>query len=107
MTSRVMHLKDVAEKLGVSKATIYALIRTGVLPPGFLLGASSRGWRESDIEAWIDLRAEAPKFADASHRTAAASKARSTARTTDLPTDNQIALDYQSRCVAAEGLSRP
>jgi len=74
MTDRVLRVKDVAAKLGVSKAQIYILIRAGGFPLGVLLGASMRGWRESDIDAWIDSRPKAPRYGNAIHRTDKATK---------------------------------
>lgn len=56
-TKRIIRQKDVCEKLGLSKATIWLYVRTrNDFPKPIRLGANSVGWLESDIDAWIDAR---------------------------------------------------
>jgi len=45
-----MSVQAVAEKLGVTPATIYRWARTGVIPPGKQWGPRTRRWRASDLE---------------------------------------------------------
>ena len=40
---------ELAKALGVSRCTVYALVRKGVLPQGVRLGRSRR-WRVADIQ---------------------------------------------------------
>ena len=49
-------LHQVTAHVGLSKATIYKMIKAGTFPAPKQLGARSVGWLESDIQAWIDSR---------------------------------------------------
>ena len=56
-TKRIIRQKEVCNKLGLSKATVWLYVRTrNDFPKPFRLGANSVGWLESDIDAWIDAR---------------------------------------------------
>jgi len=50
---KVLRMKDVIAKLGLSRSTIYNLINAGDFPPSFRLHKQSVGWLESDIDEWI------------------------------------------------------
>lgn len=53
---RVLRLKDVRIKTGLSRSTIYAHVKAGFFPERILLGPRSVGWLESDINDWIQIR---------------------------------------------------
>jgi prophage regulatory protein len=53
-------LSEVEERLGLTKATIYRLIRCGQFPRQVKIGAQAVRWHRSAIEAW-----EASKLAEA------------------------------------------
>jgi prophage regulatory protein len=69
MVDRILRMRDVAAALGVTKPSVYALIRTCKFPKPISLGLRAVGWRESDINEWIRTqgspavwnKAEAPK----------------------------------------------
>lgn len=51
---RILRLKEVIERVGLSTATIYRRMAAGLFPRGVRLGGSRTvGWRESEINAWI------------------------------------------------------
>ncbi len=58
---RILRMKDVAKKTGLSKSYLYALVRTGDFPKCIRLvkGGTAVGWLESDVEQWIDDRINA------------------------------------------------
>lgn len=56
MRDRILRLKDVKDRVGLSRATIYRRIKQTEFPASVSLGGSSIGWRESDINAWIASR---------------------------------------------------
>ncbi len=59
---RVIRLKEVSDKLGLSKATIWLYVRTrDDFPKPIRLGANSVGWLESEIDAFIDARITASR----------------------------------------------
>lgn len=44
---------------GLSRSTIYAMMKLHTFPQNFKLGVRSVGWLESDIQDWIDSRISA------------------------------------------------
>lgn len=56
MTTKILRLPALAEKLGKPKSSIYYLIKHGQFPRPISLSARSVGWREEDIEAWLQSR---------------------------------------------------
>lgn len=61
-TKRIIRQKEVSEKLGLSKATIWTYVRTrDDFPKPIRLGANSVGWLESEIDAFIDARIAASR----------------------------------------------
>ena len=61
-TKRIIRQKEVSEKLGLSKATIWTYARTrDDFPKPIRLGANSVGWLESEIDAFIDARIAASR----------------------------------------------
>lgn len=53
---KILRLKDVIDWTGLSRSTIYAMIKNGLFPKSFALGARSVGWLEADIQSWIASR---------------------------------------------------
>ena len=56
MNKKFLRLTSVREMTGLSRSTIYLMMRDGAFPKNVLLGARSVGWLVGDIEAWIDSR---------------------------------------------------
>ena len=52
----ILRLKQLEIRTGLSKATLYKLIKTGNFPAQKQLGLRSVGWLESDVTAWIESR---------------------------------------------------
>jgi prophage regulatory protein len=42
------------ELTGLSRSSIYLRVAQGTFPKQVSLGARAVGWRESDVEAWIE-----------------------------------------------------
>ncbi|MCT6519172.1 AlpA family transcriptional regulator [Proteus vulgaris] len=60
-SSKILRIKEVITRTGLSRATIYRQIKSGQFPKKFsLTGARGRavGWLEESIDAWIAERAE-------------------------------------------------
>lgn len=53
---RIIRCKDVVEKTGLSRSTLWRLEKTGNFPARVSLGAGSVGWKLSEIESWINSR---------------------------------------------------
>ena len=53
---RILRLKDVVDRIGLSKPTIYRMIKKDEFPKPLQLTKRSIGWNESDIDNWIESR---------------------------------------------------
>ena len=54
--TKILRLRAVIEKTGLSKSTIYDAIESGNFPKPVRLSIRTVGWIESDIEEWISSR---------------------------------------------------
>jgi prophage regulatory protein len=58
---RMIRMKEVVKKIGLCRATIYAMISRGEFPRPIRIGERATGWSESELEAWLARRAAARK----------------------------------------------
>ena len=57
--NRILRTPEVVRVTGLSKTTIWRRVRSGDFPAAVKLGSlttRSIGWREEEIERWIDSR---------------------------------------------------
>ena len=54
MASRILRLPTVLLRTGLSRSTVYARVAEGTFPRQLSLGPNTVGWRETDIDTWID-----------------------------------------------------
>lgn len=52
-TDRLVRLPTVISRTGLSRSTIYEKIAEGTFPKQIRLSKSSVGWRESQLDQWI------------------------------------------------------
>jgi prophage regulatory protein len=50
---RIIRLRTVLSRTGLSRSTIYRKITEGTFPPQLKISVNGAGWRESDINRWI------------------------------------------------------
>ena len=50
---RILRLKSVLERTGLSRSTLYRKIQDRTFPRALRISARCTGWRESDVEAWL------------------------------------------------------
>lgn len=50
---RIIRLKTVLARTGLSRSTIYRKITEGTFPAQLKISIHGAGWRESDINRWI------------------------------------------------------
>jgi prophage regulatory protein len=50
---RIIRLKTVLARTGLSRSTIYRKIAEGTFPPQIRISVNGSGWHESDIVSWI------------------------------------------------------
>lgn len=58
-SSRVVRPAEVRERLGIGVSTLSAMVAAGKFPKPFSIfpGGRAVGWREHEIEAWLQQRA--------------------------------------------------
>lgn len=52
----ILRIAGVSKKTGLSKSSIWKGISEGTFPAPLELGPKARGWRESDINEWLESR---------------------------------------------------
>ena len=50
---RIIRLKTVLDRTGLSRSTIYRKIAEGTFPAQIKISVNGAGWRESDVNRWI------------------------------------------------------
>lgn len=56
MTERLLRRRQVEEMTGLSRSSIYRLMRTQVFPVAVKVGPAAVRWKESDITSWLESR---------------------------------------------------
>ena len=52
-SDRILRLKAVLERTGLSRSTLYRKIQMGTFPKQLRISTRCAGWRESDVDAWL------------------------------------------------------
>lgn len=52
-SDRIIRLKTVLARTGLSRSTIYRKIAEGTFPAQLKISTNGAGWKESDINRWI------------------------------------------------------
>jgi prophage regulatory protein len=50
---RIIRMKTVLARTGLSRSTIYRKMAEGTFPPRLKISTNGAGWRESDLDRWI------------------------------------------------------
>lgn len=58
---KILRLRAVKDWTGLSRSTIYAMMKSRTFPQSIQLGLRSVGWTESDIQSWIESRIQSAK----------------------------------------------
>ena len=56
MGDRLLRRREVEELTGLSRASIYRLMRGGRFPPSVKVSTTAVRWKESEITTWIQSR---------------------------------------------------
>jgi prophage regulatory protein len=51
---RIIRLKTVLDRTGLSRSTIYRKIAEGTFPAQLRISINGAGWRGSDVNRWVD-----------------------------------------------------
>lgn len=55
---QLLRVKDVERELGISRTTIWRLVKAGAFPRPLRITSKAIAWRRFDIEAWQEQLAE-------------------------------------------------
>ncbi|MDR2709945.1 MAG: AlpA family transcriptional regulator, partial [Burkholderiales bacterium] len=55
-TLTILRRRQVEDRTGLARSTLYGVIKEGKFPPPVKLGARAVGWLEGDVNAWIAQR---------------------------------------------------
>lgn len=57
MNDRILRVREVVDLVGIHRSTLYKMMGRGEFPRPLQIGPNSRGWRKSDVDAWMaDLK---------------------------------------------------
>lgn len=56
MESRILRRPQVQHRTGLSRSTIYAMMKEGRFPRPIRLSARAVGWTETSINEWLESR---------------------------------------------------
>ena len=59
MHNRLLRRRQVEEITGLSRSSIYRLMKSGEFPQRVKVGRNGSRWRDSAITAWVESRPEA------------------------------------------------
>ena len=51
---RILRLKSVIERTGLSRSTLYRKVQARTFPKPLKISERCVGWRESELEAWLE-----------------------------------------------------
>ena len=52
----MLGLRSVVQRTGLSKSTLYRLIKQGAFPPPLQLAARAVRWRSDEVDEWLSSR---------------------------------------------------
>lgn len=52
-TDRILRIKAVLDRTGLSRSTLYRKIQSGTFPKQVRISTRCAGWRESAVNAWM------------------------------------------------------
>lgn len=58
MTTSILRLPAVKNRIGLSRSTIYLRVAQGTFPKPVSLGGRAVGWVESEIQNWLEQQIE-------------------------------------------------
>ena len=56
---RIVRLPEVVDRVGMSRGSVYRLMTIGRFPKSVKLSERAVGWRESDLNDWLESRQHA------------------------------------------------
>lgn len=63
MTQKIIRITQVKERTGLSRSTLYSLIKEKKFPAPVAISVRAVGWLSSDVDGWIETRVHASRAA--------------------------------------------
>lgn len=60
MAEKILRIREVVNRTGLSRPTVYRLVQSGSFRRQVQLSPQCVGWKESEIDDWIEARCPAP-----------------------------------------------
>lgn len=60
-STRIIRMAELKTRIGLSRSTIYELIKSGNFPSSISLGLRAVGWLSSDLDNWLESRIQSSK----------------------------------------------
>ena len=54
MPNRIIRLRTVLDRTGLSRSTLYRKIGEGSFPPQLRISVHGAGWSEAEVERWVE-----------------------------------------------------
>ena len=64
MPDKMLRVRAVMERTGMPRTTLYRQIRKGQFPQSVRITENSVGWRESEVDDWIDRVCAEPRMVE-------------------------------------------
>ena len=61
MVVKILRIEQVTGQTGLSRSSVYKQIRLGLFPKAIKLTSRSSGWKESEVQGWIQERIDESK----------------------------------------------
>jgi len=59
MGTKIIRIKDLCKKLGISRTSIYRYMKLNKFPRPIVLSTNTIGWKECEIDEWVESRPRA------------------------------------------------
>lgn len=63
--SKILRLPDIKNITGLSRSTIYLMIKNGEFPSNVKIGARAVGWIDADLQLWLQSRIDKNRAVEA------------------------------------------
>lgn len=56
MSENIITAREVSKRVGLSRTSVWRLVKRGDFPPPLRLSSQRRGWIDREISEWLDAR---------------------------------------------------
>lgn len=59
---KIIRMREVLQRTGLTRSTVYAQMKAGIFPSNFKIGLSVSGWNASEVDEWVRSRVKTAGF---------------------------------------------